>query len=790
MKNREPVRKKQQKIVLARPGCGKTYNLASRIYKAIVEDELNVTDILCVTFTRQAASEMRYKVRAKFKKDRKKHPSGYPVGLDDQIGTLHSYCYRCIQEQDKEQKRILIDPDTPLGQKIANRLSKESKNKDVDSKNKDVRFNEIQYLSFRMKVEEEFPRLGIKVRRIENRTDLNLAKEYHDIKEEKGLIDYGDILIEFYRDQLNETHDNQKYKLILVDEAQDLNKLQLEIIKMLVSEDGEIVYYADPGQSIYSFQGVNLKILSELRDSAEPVGRFIKNRRSTPEIVSFVNEYYQVRLQSQKVLEDFPIRPQTSKLKSSGPGWLKLIYSCSRLQERKEIMRCIDELPREESCAILTRTNKSADEIINHFTKQRKYFVYNPANEVHWTFIDVIIAHLKVCFDRIDSDQDNQENWKRLISSIRPSGSFFYGEKTYDQMATLNILPSDLVKYSYGGLNYNFAEKVQYETVISNDDRSTILSLQGKKDAEEKISDKDIRDIAKKIKEGQIEFFNQKDIKKAQSTLHNKYLPIYEAQQETLKKINGNPEGLWRIVEWLKSAMIELSASGLIKYPKFGLWDTIKKEVTTQMKHWLEEEVSKGEKEKKEWIRSYINKLCDVLFELDKGEIVRKTDMPIHKVNVMTVHQAKGRQFDNIIMYNATRFEYKRGQEEDRIFYVGITRAKRRIIISYSDSFALNSEKKPAHPPRKIDKDATRRIHWLVKILSQGKRHMRKSTMEKEIIEEILSEMGASYKYKAQTIDGLKALKGIIVRGKTQESFNGTISYQEDGEIKSIILTV
>lgn len=780
--NAPSIRKEQQEIVIAPPGCGKTYNLALRIYQAIVENGLQVSDILCLTFTRQAAGEMRHKVRAEFKKEHKK----YPLGLDDQIGTLHSYCLR-IQEQDREQRRRLIDPDSSLGHKIANRLFK-------GSKDKNYKFSKVQYLSLRAKVEEEFPQLGIKVRNTgKGAVSILDVKKYHDIKKEEEAIDYGDILLDFYRWQLDCPQDYPRYKLILVDEAQDLNKLQLEIIKMLVSEDGKVIYFADPGQSIYSFQGVDLKNLSELLQDAELATPSSENQRSTPEIVNFINEYYRVRLQHQKELDGFPFSPQTSKLGSSGPGWLRLIYSCSRLQERKDIMHCIDDLPWEESCAILTRTNHSADEIVKHLTTQRKYFVYNPANEVHWRFLDALIAHLRVCYD-----PDNQENWTRLISSIRPSGSFIsYGEKdTYSQMAALKILPSDLVRYSYGGLTYSFAESVKQGEDISSYDINLILSLydRNKNNTEEITSDGTIKDVVRRlsrIRERQKMFFNRKSTRKAQSLLNKKYLPIYETQRHTLMEVNGNPDNLWRIFEWLKSAMIKLSDSGLITKPKFGLWETVKKEVAHQMKNWVEEERTKGNKNWFEWKMAYVNKLCDVLKELDKGEIVRLTDMPIHKVNVMTVHQAKGREFDNVIMYNATCVEYKRRPEEERILYVGLTRAKKRIIISYSDSYKLNGDKKKSkHPPRKIDEDAERHIHWPVKILSPGKRYMRKYIKEQYIIKEMLSEMGVNYEYKTKFVDGEKTLYGKIVIGETQNLLHGTISRGDNGKITSVMLAV
>ena len=773
--NAPSIKKEQQEIVIAPPGCGKTYNLALRIYKAYIENGLQVSDILCLTFTRQAAGEMRHKVRDKFKKEHKI----YPVGLDDQIGTLHSYC---LSKQEKEKEQKIIAPDSPLGHKIANKIFKEYKDKKY-------RLSLIQYLSLRTKVQEDFPQLGMKVRKTRKVTDsiLNKVKEYNDIKhdikknEGKDAIDYGDILVEFYRGQLNGTQNYPKYKLILVDEAQDLNKLQLEIIKRLVSGDGKIVYFADPGQSIYSFQGVNLNYLSELCEDAELVTPLSKNRRSIPEIVNFVNEYYRIRLQHQKEIHGFPFSPQTSKLGSSESGWLRLIYSCSRLQERKEIMRCIDDLPWEESCAILTRTNHSVDEIVKHLTTQKKYFVYNPANEVHWRFLDVLTAHLRVC-----SDPDNQENWKCLISSIRPS------KYTYSEMAELKILPSDLVLYSFGGLSYYFSESIEHGEDISGYDLDPILSLYRKGNTEEAI-----RYVAKRlsrIRKRQELFFKRPGTRKVQSLFNKKYLPIYETQRQTLKEVYGNPDNLWRIFEWLKSAIIKLSDAGLIDKPKFGIWETVKREVAHQMKNWLTEERSKGEKKWTDWKWAYIDKLCDVIAELDKGEIVKQTDMPIHKVNVMTVHQAKGREFDNVIMYNATRVEYnklRRGPEEERIFYVGITRAKKRIIISYSDSYDLGGEKKKSkHPLRKIDDDATRNIHWPVKILSRGKRYMRKYIKEKDIIEEMLSEMGVNYNYKTQIIDGTETINGQIVIGETQDFFNGTISRGEKGEITSIILVV
>ena len=446
-----PIRKEQQEIVIAPAGCGKTTNMSKDIAKYIdSEGEEGIEKLLCLTFTNRAEKEMQDAIRKKVILT--------PETVCKQISNLHSFCLSILYvEKIIPAKQIIIDPSSALGKKISEKLHKRIGNKSIDN---DALLSRIQYLAFCSKIQQEFPEYKPK------RIKPGLIATYRSIKKEEDAIDFGDILILFYKYQ-KEHPEKYKYELVMVDEAQDLNSLELEICKNFVSkEHGKIIFFMDPRQSIYSFQGARMNTLQCLVNESTERKQNWPNKRSSKNIVNLLNEYQRIRL-NKSDLSVFKLPKQTSSKRKTNQydckKWLSLIYASTRSQERIEILEYIKQLPSSEECAILTRTNKSAREIISDLTKLNQFFVFNPANMVakHWSFLKILKNHLDVCYNPKD-----EKAWEKLISGLRPSPSFVSYDGNYDrysEMSEIKIKASDLVLYERGGLASNFIEAVLYK---------------------------------------------------------------------------------------------------------------------------------------------------------------------------------------------------------------------------------------------------------------------------------------------------------------------------------------
>ena len=122
-----------------------------------------------------------------------------------------------------------------------------------------------------------------------------LCRSYENYKAERGKIDFDDMLCHAYEmlktesDQLN--YWRGKYKYIMIDEFQDINKVQYEAVKLLAAPDNNLLVVGDDDQSIYRFRGSRPEFLlnfpTDFPDTAQVT--LTTNYRSTNEIISYAN---------------------------------------------------------------------------------------------------------------------------------------------------------------------------------------------------------------------------------------------------------------------------------------------------------------------------------------------------------------------------------------------------------------------------------------------------------------------------------------------------------------------
>src|ERR1700734_2743961 len=114
-------------LVMAGAGTGKTHTLVARCLNLISEEKISLDEILIVTFTEAAATEMRQRLRAALEKKSRDNPGSHlaeQIALFDaaHIGTLHGFCFKLIREHfhelgldphiavlDESQTRLLAD---------------------------------------------------------------------------------------------------------------------------------------------------------------------------------------------------------------------------------------------------------------------------------------------------------------------------------------------------------------------------------------------------------------------------------------------------------------------------------------------------------------------------------------------------------------------------------------------------------------------------------------------------------------------------------------------------------
>ena len=262
-------------MVLAGPGSGKTTVITHRVQYLTKEYGIDPGDLLVITFTRAAAEEMRERYEAL--------TGG---GSRVTFGTFHSIFFRILKlayrytadniVREEQQMQFVRE----LAQ--AGGLEPEDENEFAAS-----------ILSERSSVKGE--RSALEHYYSKNCPDAVFRQLYAGYEEKMrraGLIDFDDMMV-LCLELFTERKDilsawQRRYRYILIDEFQDINRLQYEIVRMLAKPEDNLFIVGDDDQSIYRFRGAKPEIMLGFERDYPGAGRILLdvNYRSTEEIVA------------------------------------------------------------------------------------------------------------------------------------------------------------------------------------------------------------------------------------------------------------------------------------------------------------------------------------------------------------------------------------------------------------------------------------------------------------------------------------------------------------------------
>ena len=277
-------------LVIAGAGSGKTRVIVHRV-AFMLENEIDPGEILLLTFTRKAASEMIGRVQGLLNDNKAQKVFG---------GTFHSFSNYILRKNanllDIPSNFTIIDSEDSADtiDLIKSELKIEKKEKAFPKKN---RLQEIissarnRNLTIRNVIQTEFSGLLEFIDQIEL-----INKGYEKYKRICQIFDYDDLM-EVLRDSLRDNMIfrrklNKEFRYIMVDEYQDTNIVQKEIVEYLSEGSGNILVVGDDAQSIYSFRGANYENILRFPQKY-PECRIIKieqNYRSNQKILDFTND--------------------------------------------------------------------------------------------------------------------------------------------------------------------------------------------------------------------------------------------------------------------------------------------------------------------------------------------------------------------------------------------------------------------------------------------------------------------------------------------------------------------
>lgn len=302
-------------LVLAGAGTGKTFTIIERT-KSLIEDGIDPTRIVMLTFTRRAAQEMRNRVGTKHH------------GLF--AGTFHSWSMMLMHSRRdfpvRPEEWTIIDRDDQL--QLMRRIKAYLTPKG-EAKRFPTPAEVLKYIGFARST------LITPDAHLDRFTDLqgeqrqfviDAAKHYHQHKQQRHYLDYDDIL-EVVAVSLTQDLDlackiASQYDEVIIDEGQDLNPLQWKIIDALVPHT-RIFMVGDDGQSIYAFRGADFESIHSFtkRIPGSKVLKLEENYRSGQGILDLANW----------VLDQSPLQYQKRLRGTRGEGTKPVLHHFSNI---------------------------------------------------------------------------------------------------------------------------------------------------------------------------------------------------------------------------------------------------------------------------------------------------------------------------------------------------------------------------------------------------------------------------------------------------------------------------
>lgn len=240
-------------LVLAGPGSGKTLVITERTKYLIEECGIDPAQILVITFTKAAATEMKRRFQRKMNRL-------CPVTF----GTFHAVYFAIL----KHAYNYSAD-------NIAREEQSYQCMREIIAKEHLTYEDETEFITSLLGEISLVKNSGIEIANYYSKNCAEtvfrkIYRQYHEFLYKNRLIDFDDMLV--YTKELFEQRADilaawqNKYRYILIDEFQDINRIQYDIIKMLAGKRKNLFIVGDDDQSIYRFRGAKPEIMLHFKD--------------------------------------------------------------------------------------------------------------------------------------------------------------------------------------------------------------------------------------------------------------------------------------------------------------------------------------------------------------------------------------------------------------------------------------------------------------------------------------------------------------------------------------------
>ena len=644
-------------MIIAGAGSGKTKVLTTRIAH-LMASGVDSFRILALTFTNKAAKEM---------KERVEKILGNNESRNLYIGTFHSVFARILRAEASKvgYPTSFTIYDTDDAKSVLKTVINELHLDDKIYKPSTV-YGRISSAKNALVTAEDYANdyaLQQEDARANRPAISQIYTAYAKRCFKNGAMDFDDLLLQFYlilKNHPDALHKYQhKFNYIMIDEYQDTNPAQYEIIKLLGAAHENICVVGDDAQSIYGFRGATIENILLFRKDYDDVKlvKLEQNYRSTKQILQVANE----------VIGNNKGQIEKQLWTENGEGEkIKLVRTMTDNDEGKFIADSIQEQKLRnhyfnKEFAILYRTNAQSRAFEEALRRMNlPYTIFGGISFYQRKEIKDYIAYLRI----IVNSQD-EEALKRIINyPIRG-----IGKTSLDKLILVaneqNIsLWEVLTKASSFGFRAGTLEAIeQFVTMIKS-----FTSM---------LKNNNAYDVAFHVgkQTGLVkELFNDKSTEGVQR---------YENVQELLNSIK----------EWVddKQNRAQIDEDGVVMQEEQAPFDAENSQPKSDIdfsENSLQDAIPNRPLREDVLLSAYLQQIS-LLTDSDQKDESADT------IKMMTIHAAKGLEFscvfavglEEMLFPNAMSINSREELEEERrLFYVVITRAKQRLWITYANT--------------------------------------------------------------------------------------------------------
>ena len=630
-------------LVIAGPGSGKTRVLTHRV-AYLIQQGIASENILAVTFTNKAATEMKQRIKKLLEKSLTKFPS---------IGTFHAICAQILRKEAKKigYKSDFIIYDERDSLSLVKKAMEELEISQEKFKPSSIRAG-ISFAKNELLTPEYF---ASQTQGYFQEITSKIYNSYQEKIKQSNAMDFDDLLmlvaLLFQNNPETLAKYQNKWQYILVDEYQDTNKTQYELINLLAKKNKNIFVVGDFDQAIYAFRGADFRNILNF-EKEYPEAKIIileENYRSTQNILNAAAEV--IRRNRER---------KDKKLWTKNPDGAPIIIFEAE-NEKEEGLFIVEEIQKKahefgyqlSDFVVLYRTNAQSRAIEEAFLRAGiPYKVVGSVKFYDRKEIKDLLAYLK--FVQNPNDLISMER----IVNTPPRG---IGKTALKKIKDITASSSPQTR---GGAREGGGVLNDTEYIITTPPPAPSSSEEGR----ENIPSKKFQAIQNFF--SLINSFRQQSKNLSVTGLLKLIIKKTGYKEYILSQKDG--EARWENIEELFSVTQKYESSGFLPAAEDAL---------------PAKETQKANKLPAEQALKTFLEEASLLQTSDEVETEKNL------VNLMTLHCAKGLEFpivfivgceEGIFPHSKALIDKTQMEEERRLCYVGITRAKETLYLLFT----------------------------------------------------------------------------------------------------------